>query len=242
MTIDHKTRTQINIGDRAAPLVVKINRRAKRLIVKVDQRSGEIIVTAPSARAVSEAIEFAHNSADWIADQFDDRLRARAFAPDQTAPFRGEAHLLERTDSLRAPTIRITGEPPRIQTGGAPKHFNRRICDWMRKCARAALTEKSDEYCARLGVKRGQICIRDARTRWGSCSHDGALSYSWRLIMAPPAILDYVAAHECAHLVHMDHSRAFWRLLDSLGVDARAAADWFKTHGGTLFAYGIEPS
>ncbi|HBS33364.1 MAG TPA: M48 family peptidase, partial [Parvularcula sp.] len=86
--------------------------------------------------------------------------------------------------------------------------------------------------------RRGAISIRDTRSRWGSCARDGALSFSWRLIMAPPEILDYVAAHECAHLVHLNHSPAYWRLLRSLDVDVRAARDWFAANGQRLYAYG----
>ncbi|MHA7873704.1 MAG: M48 family metallopeptidase, partial [Hyphococcus sp.] len=129
-------------------------------------------------------------------------------------------------------------ETPRLQVGGAPEHLNRRIADWMKQQARAILSERVDHYCARLGRRRSVIRIRDTRTRWGSCSSTGVLSFSWRLIMAPPEMLDYVAAHECTHLIHMNHSPAFWRQLSVLGVDCRKAADWFNETGPELFAYG----
>lgn len=238
MSVNHIQRLEINIGARPAPLVVRINRRAKRLILKVDPISGEIFVTAPTKRAVPEAIAFAKERAEWIAGHLDEKLKARPFLDGQQAPFRGKPHLIRRHGGPRAPVRVDDGAAPTIHVGGDDAHLNRRLTDWMKRQARRDLTERVDHYCRLLDKKRGAIRIRDARTRWGSCSSDGTLSFSWRLIMAPPAILDYVAAHECAHLIHMDHSPAFWRRLATLGVDARAAENWFKKNGAALFSFG----
>jgi predicted metal-dependent hydrolase len=114
------------------------------------------------------------------------------------------------------------------------------VTEWLKKEARTTLTERVDHYSAMLKRKRGPIAIRDTRSRWGSCARTGAMSFSWRLILAPPEILDYVAAHECAHLVHLNHSPAYWRTLHALEVDVRAARDWFSAHGQSLYAYGAE--
>lgn len=238
MPVNHVTRTEINIGDRAAPLIVRVNRRAKQLILKVDPYAGEILVTAPSKRAMREAIAFARERAGWIAAQLDEGLRARPFAEDLIVPYLGEPHVIRRSGSLRAPVRVIDGPPASIHVGGDAAHLNRRILDWMKREARKALTARVDDYCARLGKNRRSISVRDTRTRWGSCSSDGTMSFSWRLIMAPPAILDYVAAHECVHLMHMNHSAAFWRRLAALGVDSRGAETWLDARGAALFSYG----
>ncbi len=240
MPVDHITRTEINIDERLIPLVARVNRRAKRLILKVDPIAGEILVTAPTKRAVPEAIAFARERAEWIAGQLDEKLRARAFTEGMRIPFRGEVHTIIRDGGPRAP-VRVDKEfLPVIRVGGDAKHLNRRLVDWMKRQARTALTERVDHHCIRLEKKRGALRVRDTRTRWGSCSSDGTLSFSWRLIMAPDEILDYVAAHECVHLEHMNHSPAFWRRVASLGIDARSAENWFNSHGATLFSYGVQ--
>ncbi len=250
MSVNHITRTEINIGAVSAPLVARVNRRAKKLIVKVDPVTGEILVTAPSRRTLPDAIAFAHERADWIAGQMKNAVRARPFAPNAIIPYRGVDHVIVQCGGPRAP-VRVdhgsgrdhatagAERRPEIRVGGAAEHVNRRLTDWLKKQARQRLIERADHYSARLGRKRGPVRVRDMRTRWGSCTSDGAMSFSWRLILTPPDILDYVAAHECAHLVHMDHSRAFWSLLSTLDVDARAAAAWFREHGQALFAYGV---
>ena len=96
-----------------------------------------------------------------------------------------------------------------------------------------------DFYASQLARRRGPISIRDTRSRWGSCASVGALSFSWRLILAPPWVLNYVAAHECAHLVHLNHSPAYWQVLRSLDVDVDGAKRWFHQHGEELHAYGV---
>lgn len=238
MPVDHITRTEINIGATSAPIVARVNRRAKTLIVKVDPVTGEILVTAPSKRAIPEAIAFAQERADWIAGQMKSALRAKPFEPGAVVPYRGVDHLIVHEGGPRTPVSADYTLGPAIRVGGDEAHINRRLTDWLKNQARKILNERVDYYSAHLGKKRGPIRVRDMRTRWGSCTSEGAMSFSWRLILTPPEILDYVAAHECAHLVHMNHSRAFWRLLATLDVDARAASDWFDEHGQQLFAYG----
>lgn len=238
MPVNHITRTEINIGERVVPLVARVNRRAKRLIIKVDPVAGEILVTAPSKRTMPEAIRFANERIDWIAGQLSDDLRGKPFIEGMKIPFFGVEHLILNSGGLRAP-IRVEDDyRPVIRVGGDPAHINRRLTDWLKSQARQRLSERVDYYCERLGKKRGALKIRDTRTRWGSCSSDGTLSFSWRLILAPPTILDYVAAHECVHLIHLNHAPAFWRQLAALDVDARAAANWFDDFGATLFSYG----
>ena len=226
--------TTIDLGDRSAPLTARVNRRARRLIVKVDPVKGRVIVTAPSKSALTEAIDFARTRARWISGELD-AGGARPFAPGEIFPLRGAPVTIEAAGRLRD-GVRL--EAGRLLAGGDPRHLNRRVTDWLKKEARATFTDRVDHYAALVGRRRGAITIRDTRSRWGSCARDGALSFSWRLIMAPPPILDYVAAHECAHLVHLNHSPAYWRLLRSLDVDAVAARAWFSANGQSLYAYG----
>ena len=251
MVVDSK----IDLGGEIAPVRARINRRARRYIVRVDSVSGTVLITAPSKRDVPAALRFAKSRADWIKSELRSGPKAYRFEAGGICPYRGEDHLIINQGAPRG-RVRIVsthqdqfqGEAdqnhphqnqlPELHVGGEGAHVNRRIIDWLKREARTILSEKSDYYAERLGVKRGKIRIGDTRSRWGSCSADGCLSYSWRLILAPKEILDYVAAHECTHLIHLNHSPDYWRLLATLDVDARGARRWFRNHGERLFAYG----
>lgn len=233
--------TEIDLGGRVAPVRARINKRARRLILRVDSLTGIVHLTSPSKRALPEAMRFARERALWIKEQLSAGPVATQFEEGGLCPYRGVNHVIKRQG---APRSRIkasephTGEEPELTVGGEAEHLNRRLVEWLKRQARQTLVTQSDYYCDKLGVRRGKIRIGDTRTRWGSCSEDGTLSYSWRLILAPSFILDYVAAHECTHLVHLNHSPAYWRLLATLNVDAREAKDWFQDYGDGLFAWG----
>ncbi len=234
--------SEIDLGGLIAPVKARINRRARRLIVRVDSLNGTVMITAPSKRSLPEAYRFARTRASWIKQELNNGPKARKFEEGGLCPFRGVDHIIRNIGSPRSRITVINDElsnRAEIHVGGEAIHLNRRLTDWLKREARQELTRKSDFYSERLGVKRGKIRIGDTKSRWGSCSQDGTLSYSWRLILAPNYILDYVAAHECAHLVHLNHSPAYWKLLASLDVDAKAANTWFRNHGERLFAYGV---
>ncbi|MEO1253144.1 MAG: SprT family zinc-dependent metalloprotease [Pseudomonadota bacterium] len=234
-------RTAIDINGHQTPLTARVNRRAKRLILKVDPIAGEILVTSPSKRALPEAIAFARERAPWIASQLAAGAGPRPFEIGAVAPLRGVLHDIRQDEVSRRPVRRCDEHGPAILVSGEPAHANRRIVDWMKREARRDLEAAVDLFCARLDRARRPIRVRDTRTRWGSCTSDGTMSFSWRLIMAPPEILTYVAAHECAHLAHMNHSPAFWRVVRALGVDAARGESWLDEHGPGLFAYGQKP-
>ncbi len=233
--------TEIDLGDRTLPLTARINRRAKRLIVKVDPVAGRVLVTAPSKRALPDALRFAEGKATWIRARLDEGWPARPFFAGGECPYRGVFHRVIHDGPLRAPVRRIDGAPPRLLVGGEAAHLNRRLCDWLKRQAKRELEARVAEYSARLGKTPSRLVTRDTRSRWGSCTSDRALSFSWRLILAPPWILDYVAAHECAHLVHLDHSPRYWRVLESLDAPVEEARDWLERHGPFLHAWGAEP-
>jgi predicted metal-dependent hydrolase len=122
--------------------------------------------------------------------------------------------------------------------GEAP-HVSRRVRDYLKREAKRELEAVSRRYAAELGVKVVRVSVRDQASRWGSCSTTGVLSYSWRLILAPPFVLDYLAAHEVAHLVEMNHSRAFWRVVGRICPNMARAKAWLDAHGTDLHRYGV---
>jgi hypothetical protein len=121
---------------------------------------------------------------------------------------------------------------------GEAAHVNRRVSDFFKREAERDLQAASRRYAAKLGVAVKRISVRDQSSRWGSCSNTGVLSFSWRLILAPPFVLDYLAAHEVAHLVELNHSPRFWRLVGRLYQDADRAKVWLDVHGTDLHRYG----
>lgn len=240
----HVEHTSLEAGARSIPVEIRVNRRAKRLILKVDPVRGCALITSPSKRAIPEALSFARRRLAWICAELDQGTRGSSFSPGTICGFQDRPYLIVNQGGPRA-RVRITREPigddpGEIIVGGDPAHTNRRMVDWLKKQAKTRLTDQVDIFVAALNVKRGAVTVRDTRSRWGSCASDGALSFSWRLILAPPWILDYVAAHECAHLIHMDHSPAFWDVVRTINPDAKRAIGWFREHGERLHAYGVE--
>ncbi|MGD9659490.1 MAG: YgjP-like metallopeptidase domain-containing protein, partial [Methylocystis sp.] len=161
-----KLETEIDLGDRVAPLTARVNRQAKRLIVKVDSVKGRVLVTAPSKRALPEALRFAGERAPWIRARLDEGAPARPFLPGGLCPYRGVPHLVVNRGPARATVRRLPGERPMLIVGGAPAHLNRRLVDWLKREARRALLERAGVHAARLGKKIARIRIRDTVSRW----------------------------------------------------------------------------
>ena len=155
-------------------------------------------------------------------------------------PVRGVPHLIEHRPKARGTVwIEMPGDgAPRLVVAGAAPHVARRVRDHLVRLARADLTSASARHASAVGKRIARITIRDARSRWGSCSASGRLSFSWRIVMAPPEVIDYLAAHEVAHLVHLDHSGKFWDLVATLCPGHAAARAWLKRHGASLHRYG----
>lgn len=137
------------------------------------------------------------------------------------------------------PDVRDSGEKILCVAGGV-EHLTRRVHDFLKREARRELTEASHRYADVLGVKVKRLTIRDQSSRWGSCTSAGALSFSWRLILAPPYVLDYLAAHEVAHLVEMNHSARFWKVVGRICPATERAKKWLDVHGNDLHRFGIE--
>jgi hypothetical protein len=132
------------------------------------------------------------------------------------------------------------GADPLLCVAGEAPHIARRVRDFLKREAKRDLEVASKQATQALGVTHARVSIRDQSSRWGSCSTTGVLSYSWRLILAPPFVLEYLAAHEAAHLVEMNHSRRFWRLVDGICPHMRRAKAWLEAHGSDLHRYGAD--
>jgi len=227
-------RELLKIDGRAVELNVRLNPRARRLIVKVHPTSGEVMVIAPSKRALDRAVEFAHGQTDWIARQFAKVPSHVVLQPGARIPFRGEEHVVARGDGG---LVSIDADRAVIRVAGRAEHAPRRLLDFLKKQARLELEAKTGEFAGRLGIRPSRITLRDTASRWGSCSSTRSLSFSWRLILAPPYVLDYVVAHEMAHLKEMNHGPGFWKIVRELAGDVRKPQAWLRQHGAALHRY-----
>lgn len=220
-------------------LRLSVNRRARRVSIRIDTRAGEAVVIAPSERRLKDGVDFARTKAAWIAERLAARPAAAPLAPGQTILLHGRPVPLEATPGAAAARLVETAEGPVIRSGGEGEAFSRRVENLMKRLARDALTARTEVHLRALGQKPVKLSIADTRSRWGSCSpHNRSIRYSWRVVMAPPAVLDYLAAHEVAHLVHADHSPAYWSVVERLVGDHRPHRKWLREHGAVLHAVG----
>ncbi len=219
---------------------------ARRLTLRVRAATRDVLLTMPPRGSSLRAKLFVERHADWIAARLARLPPSTPFGSGALVPLRGVVHEITHDPGARG-TVWIevreggTDWPPRLHVGGAVPFIARRVQDFLVRQARVDLAAAVARHTATLGVKARRMTLRDTTTRWGSCSSAGALNFSWRLVMAPPHVLDYLAAHEVAHLVHMNHSDAFWSLTERLVPDYRRPEAWLKVHGTGLMRYGVRP-
>ncbi len=230
------------VFDRAVYLVrVRRHRQARRYTLRIQSASREVVLTMPPRGTLQEARDFAQKHGAWIAARLDRLPRAAPFADGTVVPLRGVPHRIVHRRFIRGTVwteADAAGEPLICVAGNAP-HIERRIADFLRREARRALDAASRRFAQELGVEIKRVAVRDQASRWGSCSTTGVLSFSWRLILAPHFVLDYLAAHEVAHLVEMNHSARFWRIVQRLCADHERAKVWLDVHGADLHRYGL---
>lgn len=222
---------------------LSINPRAKRLSIRIDARAGEAVVVAPRERLLAQGLAFARTKTDWIAERLEARPVGTPLAPGGVVMLKGEAVTLVATGGTGAARLGRTAEGPAILSGGEGEAFSRRVENLLKRQARDILTARTAVHLRTLGEAAGsgpaRVSIVDTRSRWGSCSpHNRSIRYSWRVVMAPEPVIDYLAAHEVAHLVHADHSPAYWSVVESLIGDHRPHRRWLREHGAALHAVG----
>jgi predicted metal-dependent hydrolase len=228
----------IAIDGRNIEVRFKRHNRARRLIVRLDRQGEAVSVTVPPRASRKEALAFVDKSRAWIAGRLARQPQAIAFAPGAEIILRGAAHIIIHEPHRRG-LINVAAEPARIVVPGDAAHLKRRLTDWLKREAKRDLLAASERHARAIGVTFRKLSVRDQASRWGSCTSDGSLSYSWRLILAPSHVLDYVAVHEVAHLKHMNHGMRFWRLVLAHCPHAAEARSWLKHHGASLHRYGV---
>jgi predicted metal-dependent hydrolase len=230
------------VFDRAIyPVRLRRHRQARRYTLRIQAATREVILTMPPRGTLKEAGQFAQKHGAWIAARLGRLPEAAPFANGVVVPLRGEPHRIAHRQGARGAVwteADANGERLLCVAGNAP-HIDRRIGDFLRREAKRDLETASRQFAADLGVNIRRVTVRDQSSRWGSCSTTGMLSFSWRLILAPCFVLNYLAAHEVAHLVEMNHSARFWRLVRRLCPDHERAKVWLDVNGADLHRYGL---
>jgi predicted metal-dependent hydrolase len=193
---------------------------------------------APSRRALDHALDFARNEKDWIAGRLANVPPPILLDIGKRIPFRGEPHLVVASAAGRRPVQPdVEAGEPVLRVSGRAEHAPRRLQDYFKREVRRILEERTVQYAQAIGRKATRITVRDTASRWGSCSSTSSLSFSWRLIFAPDHVLDYVVAHEVAHLKEMNHGPRFWALVREMVADIEKPQAWLHDHGALLHRY-----
>ncbi|WP_419727852.1 M48 family metallopeptidase [Lichenicola sp.] len=214
-------------------------RRARRISLRIDPRAGMVVVTLPPRAGREAGLALLRTHSNWVADRLAALPTVVTFAEGATIPFIGEPHVIRHVPDARRGVWIEAGE---IRISGERAFLPRRLADFLRAEARLRLARLAHGIGtapeAGTGLLPSRLAIKDTSTRWGSCSSEGVVMFSWRLVMAPPEIQHYVVAHELAHLRHLDHGAGFWTLVDRLTPHRAHAERWLRQHGPTLLRTG----
>lgn len=219
------------------PVTVHLRRsaQARRISLRVSRLDGRVTLTLPKRVSEREALEFATSKALWIRKHLADRPDTVVVDEGADLPLQGELLTIKRD-----PRKAVSVEDDLLLVPEKARHCGRAVQAFVKEQARVELVNAADHYAGQLGQSYSKITLRDTRSRWGSCSSKKALLFSWRLVLAPREVLRYVAAHEAAHLVEMNHSVRFWALVEKIYGPHQAERSWLRQHGEKLHRYQFD--
>ncbi|MEM9497831.1 MAG: SprT family zinc-dependent metalloprotease [Pseudomonadota bacterium] len=219
-------------GDPPVILTLRRSSRARRISLRVSGLDGRVTLTLPRGTPDRQALQFAQTKAAWLRAQLDRQSPQVPVSYGTHLPLEGQSVVVVPTKERR-----IAWDRGNLGVPGPEDTLPARLEAWLKARARDRLAEASDRFSASLGKAYSRISLRDTRSRWGSCTAEGRLMYSWRLVLAPQEVLNYVAAHEVAHLAEMNHSAAFWSLVARLYPDYDTPRRWLRENGADLHRY-----
>ena len=224
----------LRVAEREIPLLVSRNPRARRISISLDGGGG-VRLTLPRRTSLRQGLDFAEDKAGWILGHLNALPERVPFVDGAVLPLLGEDHVVCHAPATRRGVWRADGV---IHVSGYQEHLHRRVTDFLKSVARREIVNRAKEKARAAGRTVNRVTLRDTTSRWGSCTADGNLSFSWRLVLAPEGVLDYVVAHEVAHLKHMNHGPRFWALVERLTGDMAPSRHWLRENGDRLLRYG----
>ncbi len=222
----------ITINNQQFPILIRKNARSKNMVLRYLPKKTSVSLSLPRHVSIRQGLNFAQSKSDWLEKQI-------AAHPQNTGLHDGAQIVVL---GQRITICHVGGRGTAQQDGdkllvhGDAAFLERRVSEWVIAKARQEIEKHVQHKTALIGLRAKKITLRDTTSSWGSCNHVGNLSFSWRLVFAPPEVLEYVVAHEVAHLVHLDHSPAFWRQVDVLCSYHKQSRAWLKRHGKELHA------
>lgn len=229
------------VAGRSIPLTVKENHRATRITLRIEPGGRALRMTVPSGLRHMEVDDFLDRHQGWLESKLTTIPTDKAIVDGGMIDLRGVPHRIRHTGGLRGLTEAVVVDGvPVLNVSGLPDHMGRRIATYLKKEARKDLEAGAARHAAAIRKPIKSVSMKDTRSRWGSCSWEGNLSFSWRIVMAPPFVIDYLAAHEVAHLKEMNHGADFWTLCEKLCPRTEEARRWLKAHGSQLHAIDFE--
>ncbi|KOF15452.1 hypothetical protein AC244_23270 [Ensifer adhaerens] len=235
------TTREIEVAGKMLPLTIRQNSRATRMTLRIEPGGRALKLTIPQGLADREVTAFLNRHQGWLMTKLARFSGESQLEEGGSILIRGVAHRIERTGKIRGLTETvIVGDDAILRVSGGEEHLRRRIVDFLKKEARHDLDRLVAVYAGRIGRRPKSLSLKDTRSRWGSCSADGALSFSWRIVMAPPKVIAYLAAHEVAHLQEMNHGPDFWALCEKLCPDTNDAKRWLRRNGTMLHAIDFD--
>ncbi|MDE2006863.1 MAG: M48 family metallopeptidase [Rhodospirillales bacterium] len=217
------------------PVAWRRSARARRVSLRIDPAAGVVVVTLPNRAGRNAGVALLMSHAGWVADRLAALPHAVPFADGALVPLHGVPHVIRHREAGRGG---VWIEDATLCVSGRAEFLRRRVGDFLRAEALRRLRALAQEKATQCDAAIRRVSVKDTRTRWGSCAADGAIAFCWRLVMAPGFVQDYVAAHEVAHLRHMNHSKRFWALVGSLTPHAEAAIPWLRDEGQRLLRIG----
>ncbi|WP_341988108.1 SprT family zinc-dependent metalloprotease [Azorhizobium sp. AG788] len=231
------------LDDETLKVEIRRHPSAQRLTLRVRAASRDVTLTAPPHVPFATAAAFVQRHREWVRVRLGRLPEGVPFVHGAMIPLRGIPHRIDHRPEARGTVWlepEVDGEPPLICVAGDGPHVARRVEDFLKRQARADITAASRRHAASMKVEIGRITLRDTASRWGSCSSQGDLSFSWRMILAPAFVLDYLAAHEVCHRLEMNHGPRYWRLVESIFPERRTAEAWLRANGAGLHRYGAQ--
>ncbi len=233
-----ENRTTVTLpSGRSAIVNIRRSPRSRRITLRIAPGTAQPELVLPRGLSEKKGISFLHDKVDWLEERLSKYPAPVPFNEGEVVPFLGDLLTIHHVDARRAD---VRKEQDRLVVAAPKPRISNAVRDWYKREAGCEITVLAKQKSAMFDRPYGRLTIRDTKSQWGSCSAKGDLNFSWRVVMAPGYVLDYLVAHEIAHLAEMNHSMRFWNIVENLSDDFERGRNWLRLNGHELHRYGVE--